>query len=412
MPGATLRAPGVELGVEWLVKLRYGDPEEVGMSGARVRRLAALAKSWVEQGMTPALVVLVARRGVIVLHEGFGTLTPEPDPPPLPRDAIYPISSIGKLFTATAAMILVDDGLLGLNRPVQEYVPEFVGEGKESVMVHHLLTHTTGLRDDEVNAHIRRKLASGQITSPPDVDDRRFDESPLLQYFSQAHDAPLGDRPSAEMSYCNYGYLLLGEIIRRVSDRPLATFVQHSILTPLEMGDTAYGVADSARGRFVRRPPDSPAGGLDDPDLIQRVDATGGVCTTAYDLATFGQMILNRGRYGRSRILSRASVAEMVRNQTPGVPASYKGEIFPESSWGLGFNVQGLKRGLRSATLVSPNATSHGGAGGTFFWIDSDSGMVGTYLSVNRVGPSDNAETPRWRADLFVNAAAAAIDEP
>ena len=61
------------------MKLRYGDPEEVGMSGARVRRLAELAKSWVDQGMTPALVVLVARKGVIVLHEAFGKLTTDPE---------------------------------------------------------------------------------------------------------------------------------------------------------------------------------------------------------------------------------------------------------------------------------------------------------------------------------------------
>src|SRR5947209_18088488 len=111
--------------------------------------------------MTPALVVLVARKGVIVFHEAFGKLTPEPDSPPVPRDAIYPISSISKLFTATAAMILVEDGLLGLNRPVQEYIPEFVGEGKEAVMVHHLLTHTGGIDDEEVAAHVWRKVEAG-----------------------------------------------------------------------------------------------------------------------------------------------------------------------------------------------------------------------------------------------------------
>jgi transposase len=71
------------------LELRYGDPEEVGMSGERVRRLTLLAKSWVDHGMTPALVVLVARRGVIVLHEAFGKLTPEPDSQPLPRADVY-----------------------------------------------------------------------------------------------------------------------------------------------------------------------------------------------------------------------------------------------------------------------------------------------------------------------------------
>jgi serine-type D-Ala-D-Ala carboxypeptidase len=178
------------------------------------------------------------------------------------------------------------------------------------------------------------------------------------------------------------------------------------------MSDSTYGVPDSARGRFVRRLPNLPGGVLNDPDLIQRLGAASGMCTTAYDLATFGQMFLNRGRYGRSRIVSAASIAEMTRNQTPGISASLEGQHFPESSWGLGWDVHGMKRGLRSATLVSPNAISHGGAGGTYTWIDSDSDMVGVYLSVNRVGSTEQEHSPFWRADLFVNAATAAIDEP
>src|SRR5919197_363814 len=100
------------------MKLRPGDPEEAGMSAQRVRRIAQLAEGWVDQGITPALVVLAARRGIIVLHEAFGRLTPDPGAPALPRDAIYPFVSITKPITATAAMILVEDGLLGLNRPV------------------------------------------------------------------------------------------------------------------------------------------------------------------------------------------------------------------------------------------------------------------------------------------------------
>src|SRR5215467_7971689 len=120
------------------MQLRPGEPEEVGMSARRVRHVGQLAAGWVAQGITSALVVLVARRGVIVLHEAFGRLTPDDDAPPLPPDAIYPIASITKPITATAVMILVEDGLIGLNRPVAEYIPDFVGEGKDRIMVYHL----------------------------------------------------------------------------------------------------------------------------------------------------------------------------------------------------------------------------------------------------------------------------------
>src|SRR5579859_4966015 len=98
--------------------LHPGNPDEAGMDPARVSHIAQLARRWVAEGDAQALVVLAVRRGVVVLHEAFGRLTPDPDSPPLPRDALFPLASITKVITATAAMILVEDGLLGLNRPV------------------------------------------------------------------------------------------------------------------------------------------------------------------------------------------------------------------------------------------------------------------------------------------------------
>ena len=83
----------------------------------------------VEQGITPALVVLATRRGIIVLHEAFGRLAPEPDAPALALDTIFPLASISKPVTATAAMLLVEEGRLGLTRPVAEYAPECTGDG-------------------------------------------------------------------------------------------------------------------------------------------------------------------------------------------------------------------------------------------------------------------------------------------
>src|SRR5712692_465234 len=140
------------------MELRRGIPEDAGMSAQRVQHVARLAEGWVTQGITPALVVLVARRGVIVLHEAFGRLTPEPDSPPLQRDSIYPLTSIAKPITATAAMILAEEGLLGLDHPVSEYIPEFTGEGKDAIMIHHLLTHTSGIIAEDVERHAAKKL--------------------------------------------------------------------------------------------------------------------------------------------------------------------------------------------------------------------------------------------------------------
>src|SRR6266849_10843491 len=107
------------------MQLRPGEPEEVGMSARRVRHVGQLAAGWVAQGITSALVILVARRGVVVLHEAFGRLAPDDNAPPVKRDTIYPVASLTKPITATTAMALVEDGLLGLQRAVSDYIAEF-----------------------------------------------------------------------------------------------------------------------------------------------------------------------------------------------------------------------------------------------------------------------------------------------
>ena len=130
------------------VTLQPGNPEQVGMSVQQTKHAIELSESWVEKGIHDSLAILVARKGVVVIHEAIGQQTPEPNSTPLESDALFPLASISKAITATAVMILVQDGLLSPERPVSEYIPEFAGKDKEKVMVHHLLTHTSGLRDE------------------------------------------------------------------------------------------------------------------------------------------------------------------------------------------------------------------------------------------------------------------------
>jgi CubicO group peptidase (beta-lactamase class C family) len=402
------------------VKLGPGTPEEAGMSASRVRHIVDLAKGWVAQGITPALVVLAARRGVIVLHEAFGHPTPEGDAPPLPRDAIYPLMSVTKPITATAAMILVEDGLLGLNRPVQWYIPEFVGEGKSSVMVHHLLTHTSGLSDEDLKAYDLDPLAerkkSVQIPPPDETEHPRVHE-----YLWLRHDMPLPQPPGVEMSYSGYGYELLGEIVRRVSGMSLDGFCRKRIFEPLGMLDTHYVVPELARHRVVKRPDDAAyAEWLNAPETQETPSAAGGAFSTAVDMATFGQMFLNHGTYGDARILSPASVAAMTRDQIPGLGARYGGEFFPGASWGFGWSVRGNKKSLAyGEPLQSPKALCHTGAGGVLLWVDPVYEIVGVYFSVlSDSGIPPGVATPegspyvRSCMDLFINAVTAAVVEP
>src|SRR5437762_754381 len=137
--------------------LSEGKPEDVGMDPSCIDRLRKLAGSWVDGGHTPSLVLLAARRGTIVLHEAWGVRRPEDKTPTLKRDSIFPLASCSKPITAAAVMCLVEDGLVGLNRPFIDYVPELDVAGVkwlEEASVADLLRHTSGIEDVEVGAFI------------------------------------------------------------------------------------------------------------------------------------------------------------------------------------------------------------------------------------------------------------------
>lgn len=389
--------------------LRCGAPDEVGMSPERIERVRGLGAGWVEEGISPALQVVVARHGVVILDEAWGVMGPESHAAPLTRDAIFALNSMTKPITATAAMCLVEEGLLGLNRPVQEYVSEFVGEGKEAVMVHHLLTHTSGLKDNDLIAYALGGVRTGRIAPPPPLPGVPIEVLLANRCFESIHDAPLSVAPGTEMSYCNYGMRLVGEIVSRVAGAPVEQVVQQRILDPLGMTSTSHrGLPAERHDRLVRRAHDAPMSLFDHPEQVASfATSSGSAYANARDIAVFLQMFLNGGVYGGARILSPATVREMTRDQIPGLSAEWSGEYFPEATWGYGWGVQGNKKGLRDASLLSAATFSHGGGGMNYMWADPTCNLVGVYLTVATRRVSERrCETC---VDLFVNAVTASV---
>ena len=392
------------------MELRLGTPQEAGVSPSGVEQIQKRARGWVDKGTHPALVILAARKGIIFLHEAMGRLTPEPDSPHLPHDAIFPIASISKPITATAAMILVEDGLLGLNRPVREYIPEFEGEGKEQVMVHHLLTHTAGIDDEATWAIIDEKEEAAV-----DVPSCEETQHPTVhQSLYYGFKVPLASKPGIEMSYSNYGYRLLGEIIRRVSGQSLDSFASERMFKPLGMKNTWYSVPEDVKHRIVQRPPDAPHPEYNN-EMQENPSASGGVYSTALDMAVLGQMFLNQGYYGGARILSPVTVAAMTRNQIPGIHVRNLEQTFPEASWGLGWSINAEFKGeVYGEAMLSSSSYLHGGATGALLWIDPVYDIVGVYLSalintMEVVSPTIG-ERKNWCADLFMNMVTASSD--
>jgi CubicO group peptidase (beta-lactamase class C family) len=382
--------------------LKSGAPEDVGMSAEGIKRAENVVQRLVDIGNTPSVVTLIARKGVIVLHKAFGKNGDAEDANDLTVDAIFPVCSITKVMTATGIMILVEDGLVGLNRPVADYIPEFIGEGKQDICVHHLLTHTSGLTDEMISVHAEKKKGKVEI---PECDST--ENAHIHERLFYGLDAPINEKPGKVMSYCSFGYMMLGEIIRRVSGKSYKDFMKERIFDSLGMVDTSVGISGPKTSRIVKR--GSAAifhEWLNSEECCQGESPAGGLYTTAMDLAIFASMFQNNGIYNGKRILSPASVATMTMNHIPGVSSEYRGEIFPEAYWGLGWGINGTKKD--GGDLFSPQAYSHWGAAGVFFCVDPVYETIQVYLSVEI---DHNKECKNIYADSFNNAALAAIEE-
>jgi CubicO group peptidase (beta-lactamase class C family) len=403
-------------------ELRPGTPEDVGMDPVRIGRLRELVGGWVTKGDTPSVAVLVARRGVVVMHEAFGVLRHGDPTPTLKPDSIFPLTSCSKPLTAAAVMCLVEDGLIGLNRPFIDYIPELdvpEVEWLAEARVADLLCHTSGIDDLKLGDFIAaaaQRAPELALTAPG--------QHPVLnKRIRLAAGAPLARRPGTAMLYSNFGYNLLGDIVRRVSGVPFWQFVRSRLFEPLGMHDSYFVLPPELRERRVYRAPGMPATepnplhrGIDSPEIHEIGFASGGAASTARDLAAFLQMLLNRGSYGSRQILSRASVAAMTRHQVDDsipqiMPVFRNGKRldfeFRGGGYGYGlFIFRAGDRFMSNGALASLSAFGHVGYGGSCMWADPEREVVGIYLSVS---PGFNRDIGVMNSDLFQNAVNAAI---
>ena len=384
------------------------------MSASRLAHVDDLIQHWVSDEGLQTMVVLVARRGVEVLHRAYGRLGPESDAPATPADAVFELASVTKVLTATTLMTLVEEGRVGLNRPVSSYIPEFQGEGKDAVLVRHLLTHTSGLRGDEVEEFAKEQKDKVVIPPTPATIHPLFHHSLLVRY-----GCPLWKRPGEEMSYCDYNFQLAAEIVRRVSGLPMDRAAYERVFRPLGMESSFYCLVDVPRARRVRYPP-TPGYSPDAEDIARETErywmGAGCALSSAADLAVLGQTFLNGGAYGPARVLSPATVAAMTRDQIPGVRAEHHGMVFPDAGWGLGWALFGLKSSWNGG-LHPPDSYWHTGNGGSMVWVDPRYELVGVCLSAVPffVTASDFTTATwatDWRNDLFEDAIIAAIEDP
>ena len=362
-------------------------PGSVGMSAERLAAIDRVVTRGISAGGYPGAAVVVGRKGAAVFAKGYGRLGWTTESGRVSADrTIYDLASLTKVVgTATAVMVLFDQGRLSLDTRVVTILPAFTGGLKDSVTVHQLLTHRGGLpagrdlwRIARSPEEAREKLLETQLVYPP----------------------------AGGYIYSDIGADILGMIVEKVSGERLDRFLDRNVFKPLGMNDTFFRPADSLVARIAPTEVSPPRGyPLRGEVHDENAYALGGVAghaglfSTASDLAVFAQMMLNGGAYNGVRIFSDSTVAIFTR-RAAGTRA-------------LGWDTANGDYG--SGTYLSERAYGHTGFTGTSMWIDPDRQMF-VVLLTNRVHAAKARRPAKVisdvRADLADAAAIAVTDDP
>lgn len=333
------------------------------------------------QNEVPGAVTVVAARDSVLRMDAQGWADPE-HKSPMRVDSIFWIASMSKPITATAVLMLMEEGKLSLDDPIAKYIPELGGlktaDGKtQRITLKHLLTHTSGMgepTDEEAKA--ARNLAE------------------LIPAFASK---PLAFEPGTKWKYCQSGINTLGRIVEIVSGEPFEVFLRKRIFDPLGMKDTAFYLTEAQMPRLV-----TPAK-RDGEQLVPAEvgllfghpptwrdhypAANGGLFSTAPDYTRFAQMLLNGGVLDGRRYLTSESVRMMSTVQTGDLVTGFS----PGNGWGLGVCIVRQPQGVTA--MLSPGTFGHGGAFGTQAWIDVNKG-VALILMVQRSNFKNSDESP------------------
>ena len=369
--------------------LAPASPRDAGMSAASLAALVDAYRQEIEgEQLYPFAGYLIARHGKIVAHEAIGRAhhaTGEP----LRTDALFPLASVTKAITATALMILWDEGRVALDEPVRMRLPAFArlrltnGEVSPTPLtLRHLLTHTAGFW-----GHFPAELMTEQEWGA------RGDWS-LAAYVDRIAKQPLKFPPGSGEQYSSLNTDVIARLIEVVSGLEFSQFLQERLFTPLGMTQTSHypGIKQWSRIARPHRYEDGRWVPAAEPMEFDHTFPHGGygLYSTTGDLAVFVQMILNGGVYGGRRILSPRAVDRMLQVLSPVAHETTQGwAVVRGASWEVGETIRGVKPSDLPAFLAGrmrqPDEPQRffgrTGFGGMFVFADRDADLVGIFAT-------------------------------
>jgi CubicO group peptidase (beta-lactamase class C family) len=357
------------------------DPATVGLSPDRLGDAVAAVRREIRRGAFPGAALAIGRGSEIALLKGIGGVTWN-GPDVSPDSTVYDLASLTKVVaTTTAVMLLVEDGKMSLDAPVQRYLPEFSGGAKSLVTVRMLLTHTSGL--------------------PAGVG---VDGLTPTQALMKIYRTPLINQPGEAVVYSDLSMIVLFEAAQRAAGETVPQLLQRRVFGPLGMTSTFYtpGEGNCPRcaptlilndGRPFR-------GGVNDPTARQLGGVTGnaGLFSTAADLSRFAAMLASGGELNGVRILKPETIRLFTQRQ-PGAKNRALGWETPDPK---GVGAAGLR--------ISPDAFGHTGYTGTSLWVDPDRHTWTVLLTNRTFDPRASNEIQSLRRLVHDDVALAAVD--
>lgn len=384
-------------------KLEKANPETVGMSTERLKRIDKVIQPYVEKEQLAGVIALVAREGKIVYHRAFG-YDDFAKKTPLKEDAIVRIASQTKAITSAAIMMLYEEGHFLLDDPVSKYIPSFaktqvietfsladttytVRPAKRDITIRDLLTHTSGIGYAVIGTEEARALyAKHQIIVG--VEDPHAD---LGKVITRLGTLPVFHEPGTKYLY-GLNSDVLGYLVEVVSGKTLADFLYERIFKATEMNDTYFYLPPDKHHRLAKLYTEDK-----DKKTVKVVDYNGsslarngeilenypkikgkyyaggaGLSSTALDYAKFLQMLLNGGRYNGHQLLSPTTVRLFTTNQIADLQEGKR-------NFSLGF---GITTAAQAARHPIPEGTfDWGGAFGTTYWADPVEGVIGVLIT-------------------------------
>ena len=364
-------------------------PADVGMSADRLQTIDRVVERGIVAGGFPGASVVVGRRGGVVWSKGYGRLTWSGRAAPVSAEStLYDLASLTKVVATTAAaMVLYDQGKLVLDAPVQRYLPNFAGGGREQVIVRDLLTHRSGLPAG-------REL--WRVADNPAAVRRQVLRTPLMR------------APGRRTEYSDLGADVIGFVVEAAAGEPLDRFVQRAVYAPLRMDATGFRPSRELRSRIAPTEVTPPRGRpLHGEVHDENAHALGGVAGhaglfgTASDLAVLAQTLLNGGEYHGVRVFSDSAIALFTADA---------------GGWrGLGW--QTCQGSGSCGRQLSARAYGHTGFTGTSLWIDPERELFVIVLTNWVHNPAGHRYRPiavlaDVRADIADVAALSVVDGP